>query len=399
MQNQKAAIWFIFLTLLIDVIGFGILIPVFPRMLSELNGITINEASTYGGLLAAVYAMAQFVFSPVIGGLSDQYGRRPVLLTSLAVFSFDYLIMAFAPNFGWLIFGRFLAGVSGASFSTASAYIADISTDENRSKNFGMIGAAFGLGFVIGPFLGGILEQYGTKIPFYVTAALSFMNLVYGYFMVPESLSVDNRRKFDLKRASPWGSFRQLFKYQDLRWLILAFLFLYLGSHAVQSTWNYFTMFRFGWDAQKVSYSLALVGVLVAIVQAGLASKAAKVLGVGRSVIVGFGLYSIGMFLFAIANQSWMMFAFLLPYCLGGIAMPNLQAYMTSKVEANQQGELQGGLTSMNSLTLIIGPLLMTSIFYIFSKPTAPFYLPGAAFVLGGIFMTISFFISWRVLK
>jgi MFS transporter, DHA1 family, tetracycline resistance protein len=399
MRNRKAAIGFIFVTLLIDVIGFGILIPVFPRMLAELNDVSINEASTYGGYLAVVFAIGQFIFSPVMGALSDQYGRRPVLLTSLLVFSIDYLIMAFAPTYIWLVIGRFFAGVSGASFTTASSYIADISTDEDRSKNFGMIGAAFGLGFVIGPFLGGILGQYGMKIPFYTTAGLSFLNFLYGYFILPESLKPENRRKFDIKRANPWGSVKQILTYKNLRWLLVAYIFLFLGSHAVQSTWNYFTMYRFSWTESTVGYSLALVGVLVAIVQAGLAQKVANKIGVGNSVVLGFALYSIGMFLFAFANQSWMMFAFLVPYCFGGIAMPNLQAYMTSTVSANEQGEMQGGLTSLNSLTIVIGPLLMTHIFYLFTKPDAPFVLPGAAFVLGGIFMAMSFVITLIVLR
>jgi len=363
-----------------------------------MNNISINEASKYGGYLLFAFAVAQFIFSPVIGNLSDQYGRRPVLLMSLLGFSIDYLILAFAPDFWWFFVGRIIAGITGASFTTAAAYIADISTPETRSKNFGMIGAAFGLGFIIGPFLGGILGQYNVKLPFYAAAALSFANFIYGYFILPESLALENRRKFDFKRANPWGALKQISKYKQLRYVLLACVFLYIGSHAVQSTWNYFTKYRFQWTEAMVGYSLALVGVLVAIVQAGLAQKAAYFFGLERSIVIGFELYSIGMFLFAFASSTWMLFAFLFPYCFGGIAMPNLQSYMVGKVEPNQQGELQGGLTSLMSVTTIIGPIMMTSVFYFFTTERAPFVFPGAAFFLGGILMSISFLITWRVL-
>ncbi|MBK8055033.1 MAG: TCR/Tet family MFS transporter [Saprospiraceae bacterium] len=398
MIKKDAAIGFIFATLLLDVIGFGIIIPVLPRLLSEMLGIGINEASKYGGYLLFAFAVAQFIFSPVIGNLSDQYGRRPVLLLSLLGFSIDYLILAFAPDFWWFFIGRIIAGITGASFTTAAAYIADISTPETRSKNFGMIGAAFGLGFIIGPLLGGVLGQFGVKIPFYVAAALSFMNFLYGYFILPESLPLDKRRKFDIKRANPWGSLVHIGKYKNVRYLLLAYFFLYVGSHAVQSTWNYFTMYRFGWSEAMVGYSLAIVGILVASVQAMLAQKSALFFGLERSIVIGFGLYTAGMFLFSIANQSWMLFLFLIPYCFGGIAMPNLQSYMVGKVEPNQQGELQGTLTSLMSITTIIGPIMMTSIFYYFTTGLAPFAFPGIAFFVGGILMGISLIITWKVL-
>jgi DHA1 family tetracycline resistance protein-like MFS transporter len=398
MQIKQAGIGFIFVTLLIDVIGFGIIIPVLPKLLADMKGISINEASKYGGYLLFAFAVAQFIFSPVIGNLSDQYGRRPVLLLSLLGFSLDYLILAFAPNFGWFFVGRIIAGITGASFTTASAYIADISTVETRSKNFGIVGAAFGLGFIIGPFLGGVLGQFGVKYPFYTAAILSFANFLYGFFVLPESLSLDHRRKFDIRRANPLGTLRQLAKYKQIISLLAANVFLYLGSHALQSTWNYFTMYRFGWSEAMVGYSLALVGILVTIAQVKLAQKSAHYFGLERSIVIGFALYSTGMFLFAFASSSWMLFAFLVPYCLGGIAMPNLQAYMAGKVAPNQQGELQGGLTSLMSLTTIVGPILMTSIFCYFTTDRAPFTFPGAAFFLGGILMSISFIISWRVL-
>lgn len=399
MRSRQAATGFIFVTLLIDVIGFGIIIPVLPKLLATMGGVGINEASKVGGYLLSAFAIAQFIFSPIIGSLSDQYGRRPVLLLSLFGFSIDYLILAFAPNIWWFLIGRIIAGITGASFTTASAYIADVSTPENRSKNFGMIGAAFGLGFIIGPLLGGVLGDIDIKLPFYVTVGLSFANFIYGYFVLPESLPLENRRKFDFKRANPIGTLKQLISYKALGWLLIAYFFLHMGSHAVQSTWSYFTMYKFDWTQSTVGQSLALVGILVALVQTVLAQKSAAILGLENSVILGFGLYMLGMFLFAFASDTWMMFAFLIPYCFGGIAMPNLQSYMVGKVQANQQGELQGGLTSLMSLTTIFGPLLMTSTFYIFTTGRAPFVFPGAAFFLGGICMALSFFIAWSVLK
>ena len=397
--QRNAAVGFIVITLLIDVIGFGIIIPVLPKMLAEMNHISINEASKYGGYLLFSFALAQFIFSPVMGNLSDQYGRRPVLLFSLLGFGIDYLILAFAPSYSWLLIGRIIAGITGASFTTASAYIADISTPENRSKNFGMIGAAFGLGFIIGPLLGGLLGQLSLRAPFYAAALLSFLNLSYGYFVLPESLSEDLRRPFNWKRANPLGTLRQLGRYKQIGWLLIAYFLLFMGGHAVQSTWNYFTMYHFQWNEAMVGFSLALVGVLAGVVQAGLAQKAANKLGIGKSVYTGFALYTAGMFLFAFASSTWMMYVFLIPYCFGGIAMPNLQSLMVGKVPANEQGELQGGLTSLMSVTTIFGPMLMTHVFYLFTSPSAPIVFPGAAFFLGGIFMLMSFLITFLLLK
>jgi MFS transporter, DHA1 family, tetracycline resistance protein len=399
MKNKKAAVNFIFITILLDVIGFGIIIPVLPKLLAVMENIDINEASKYGGYLIFAFAIAQFIFSPVMGNLSDQYGRRPVLLLSLFGFGIDYLILAFAPNYFWFLVGRIIAGITGASFTTASAYIADISTNEDRSKNFGMIGAAFGLGFIIGPLLGGLLGSIGVKVPFYAAAALTFINFLYGYFILPESLSLENRRKFNWKRANPVGALIQLSKYKEIGVLLIAYFFLYLGSHAIQSNWTYFTMYRFGWSEFLVGVSLAFVGALVGVVQAVLAQKAALRFGLSKSVYYGIALYAIGMFLFAFASSTWMMFVFLIPYCLGGIATPNLQSFMVSKVPANEQGELQGGLTSMISITTILGPIMMTGIFYYFTKADAPFHFPGSAFFLGGICMLISFLITYNLLR
>lgn len=385
--NTKAAIGFIFITLLIDVTGFGLIIPVFPKLIEELIHGGISEASKWGGWLTFAYAIMQFIFAPVLGNLSDKFGRRPVLLFSLAGFGVDYIFLSLAPTIWWLFLGRVIAGITGASFTTASAYIADISTVENRAQNFGMIGAAFGLGFIIGPVLGGVLGQYGSRLPFVVAACLALLNALYGYFVLPESLSKENRRPFDWKRANPLGSLKQLQKYPALGGLIGSLILVYLAAHAVQSTWTFINIEKFQWSEATIGYSLGLVGILVAIVQGGLIRFINPKLGNERSVYFGLTLYTLGLLLFAFASHTWMMFVFLIPYCLGGIAGPALQSIISGAVPANEQGELQGALTSLMSLTSVAGPLLMTHLFAYFTESHAPVRFPGAPFLLGALLM------------
>ena len=359
----------------------------------------ISEAAKYGGWLTFAYAITQFVCAPLIGNLSDKYGRRPIILISLFAFALDYLLLAFSPTIVWLFVGRIIAGLTGASITTASAYIADVSTPENRAKNFGMIGAAFGLGFIIGPVLGGLLGQYGSRVPFYAAAVLCLLNFLYGYFILPESLSKENRRVFEWKRANPIGALLNLKKYPSLIGLILAIFLLYVGSHAVHSNWSFFTMYRFGWDEKMVGISLGVVGLLVGIVQGGLVRFTSPRLGNQKSIYLGLSLYTIGMLLFAFATQSWMMFAFLVPYCLGGIAGPALQSEVSGKVPANEQGEIQGTLASLMSASAIIGPPMMTNTFYFFTHDEAPFQLPGAPFILGGFLMLVSTILAYYSMK
>lgn len=382
---------FIFITLLIDVTGFGVIIPVMPQLIEQLLGVDdISKASQYGGWLTFAYAFMQFLFAPVLGNLSDKYGRRPVLLFSLFGFGIDYLLLSFAPTIAWLFLGRLIAGVTGASFTTASAYIADISTPENRAQNFGMIGAAFGLGFIIGPLLGGLLGELGPRVPFIVAACLALMNWLYGYFVLPESLDKEHRRPFEWKRANPLGSLLQLRKYLAVGGLIGSFVLIYLAAHAVQSNWSFFNIERFKWTPKMIGISLGVIGVLVAAVQGGLVRVVNPRLGNERSVYIGLGLYALGLLLFAFASQSWMMFVFLIPYCLGGIAGPALQSIISGHVPPNEQGELQGALTSLMSATSIVGPLMMTNLFAYFTHKEAPVYFPGASFLLGAVFMLAS---------
>ncbi|MES2329084.1 MAG: TCR/Tet family MFS transporter [Bacteroidota bacterium] len=398
--NRKAAMGFIFITLLIDVTGFGLIIPVMPKLIEQLlHDSSISKASQYGGYLTLAYALMQFLFAPVLGNLSDKYGRRPVLLFSLFGFGIDYLFLSFAPSIGWLFVGRLIAGVTGASFTTASAYIADVSTPENRAQNFGMIGAAFGLGFIVGPLIGGLLGEFGARIPFMVAAGLALTNCLYGYFVLPESLDKEHRRPFDWKRANPVGSLLQLKKYPAVIGLVGSLILVYLAAHSVQSNWSFFNIEKFQWTPKMIGISLGVVGLLVGGVQGGLVRVINPKIGNEKSVYIGLALYALGLLLFAFASQSWMMFVFLIPYCLGGIAGPALQSIISGHVPPNEQGELQGALTSLISVTSIVGPPLMTGLFAYFTKPGAPIHFPGVSFLLGSIFMIASAIWAYFVLK
>lgn len=379
--------------------GWGLIIPVMADLIAQLKHIPVNEASPYGALLLSVFAITQFFFAPVVGNLSDKFGRRPVLLFSLLGFGIDYIILALAPTYGWLFVGRVIAGITGASFTTATAYIADVSTDETtRAKNFGMIGAAFGLGFVLGPALGAFLATWGIRAPFYAAAALCLLNCLYGFFLLPESLTKENRRPFEWKRANPFGSLNFLTKHPEIGGLAISFFLIYLGSQSVQGNWNFFTIYRFNWSEKMVGISLAVVGVLVGAVQAGLTRVVIPKIGNEKSIYIGLSFYTLGLVLFAFATQGWMMFAFLIPYCLGGICGPSLQSVISVHVPPNQQGELQGALTSLMSLTTIIGPLIMNSTFSYFTTDKAPFYFPGIHFLIGAVCMLLAVIITNKVL-
>jgi len=395
MSTRKAAIGFIFITLLIDVIGWGIIIPVMPTLIQTMEDVDLGMASSLNGWMLFAFSMTQFLFAPLVGNLSDKYGRRPILLVSLFGFGLDYILMSWAPSIEWLFVGRIIAGITGASFTTASAYIADISNDQNRAQNFGMIGAAFGMGFILGPIIGGLLGTFGPRVPFIAAAALCFLNWLYGYFILPESLSLEHRRPLDWKRANPLGSLLHLRKYPDIGYLLVAMVLVYLGAHAVQSNWSFYTIERFGWGEGMIGVSLGVVGLLVGVVQGGLTRVINPMLGNARSIYVGLILYAIGMLLFGLATAGWMMLVFLVPYCLGGIAGPALQATITSQVDVREQGELQGALTSLMSATSIVGPPMMTNLFAWAIMPGNPIYLPGAPFFLGSLFMLVSAIIAY----
>ncbi|MBP3942367.1 TCR/Tet family MFS transporter [Sphingobacteriaceae bacterium WQ 2009] len=389
-KKGSASLIFIFITVVIDVIGLGIIIPVMPTLIKTLIGGNLSDASKYGGLLMFSYAFTQFFFASVLGNLSDRYGRRPVLLFSLAGFCVNYCLMGFAPSILWLFIGRLVAGITGASHTVAAAYIADISPAEKKAQNFGLLGAAFGLGFIIGPLLGGLLGHYGARVPFFAAAALSFINLIYGYFVIPESLKPEFRRPFLWRNANPVSSFKFLAQFPKIKVLILVIFLINIGAHAVQSTWSYYTMERYGWNERMVGISLGFIGVLLAIVQAGLLRLIIPKLGLANSIVVGIALNCIAMPLMGLAAAPWMLFAASIPYVFSGIAGPAIQSYISNHTPLNNQGQIQGGLTSVISLTAIIGPPLMSTLFSYFTNPTGKWYLPGAPFFMAAFLAIIA---------
>jgi len=398
-KSSNKVMAFIFATLLIDIIGISIIIPVMPKLIEQLIQGDISQASRYNGWLVFTYAIVQFFCSPILGALSDRWGRRPVLLISLFGLGVDYVLLALAPDIFWLFIGRAIAGIGGASFTTASAYIADVSPPEKRGQNFGLIGVAFGLGFIIGPVIGGLSAHLGARAPFWISAGLSLLNFLYGYFILPESLPKRSRRRFEWRRANPVGALMQLRKYPVVSSLVVSLILLYIAAHAVQSTWSFYTMYKFGWNETMVGYSLGALGIMIAVVQGGLIRVAIPKIGQAKSVIIGLLCYMTGMILFGFATQGWMMFLILIVYCLGGIAGPALQGLISTQVHRSEQGELQGGLTSLMSVASIIGPLTMNSLFAWFTSDNAPVYFPGAPFIAGASLLLMSILLARPFLK
>ena len=399
MKKKNLSLLFIFITIFIDITGLGIIIPVIPALITDLIDGSISEAAKYSGWLMFSYATLQFLFAPILGGLSDQYGRRSIILLSLLGFGINYMVMAIAPTITWLFIGRIFQGIMGASLTTASAYIADISTPEEKAQNFGLIGAAFGLGFILGPVIGGFLGQYGTKIPFIAAAIFTLINVIYGYLILPESLPLQNRRKFDIKRANPVGTLLSLKKYPIISGLLICIVLFNISQHATQSTWTFFTIEQFNWNEKWVGYSLGFVGLMAAIVQGGLIRIIIPKIGNIKSVYFGMIFYIIGLTLFAFANKSWMIFAIVIPFSLGGITGPALQGIMTNNISDDEQGEFQGGITSLVSLTAIIGPLLMTNLFSYYTSDQSSIYFPGAPFLLAAILSFIGLLIAIKQLS
>ena len=286
-QNKNAALGFIVITVLLDSIGFGIIIPVLPELIMEVTGDGLSDAAQYGGWLLFVYALMQFLSSPVMGNLSDRFGRRPVLLISLLIFAFDYILMAWAPSIGWLFLGRLIAGISASTFAIANAYIADLFPPDERSKNFGLLGAAFGCGFIFGPVIGGFLGELGPRVPFYATAGLTFLNFVFGYVVLPESLKSENRRSFDIRRANAFGAIKQLKRYRTVLRLAVANFLYMLGHHALPATWAYWAIERFSWDEREIGWSLGAVGIGMMFVQGFLIRLLIPKYGVEKVAYVG----------------------------------------------------------------------------------------------------------------
>lgn len=372
---------FILVTVLLDTVGFGIIMPVMPHLIVELTGEPLTRAAVYGGWLASTYAVLQFICAPVLGNLSDRFGRRPVLLFAVGALGIDYLVMGLAPTLSWLFFGRAVAGIAGASFTPAYAYVADVTPPEKRAQNFGLIGGAFGAGFIIGPAIGGLLGELGPRAPFFAAATLSLLNFGYGLFVLPESLPADARRPFQWRRANPLGTLLQLRKVPVVLGLLLALFLWQIGHQVMPSIWAFYTIFRFGWTELIVGASLAFVGVVMAVSQATLPRYMVPRLGEARAATIGLISGTLGFVGYAFATEGWMMFALLLTWFLGAVVMPSTQALMSHRVPRSTQGELQGGVASLYSLSSIVGPPIMTQLFGYFSAPGAPVYLPGAAFL------------------
>ncbi len=392
----KRAFFFIFVTILLNMIGFGVIMPVMPKLIMEVTGEGVAHAAKWGGYLSVVYAIMQFFMMPIIGGLSDRFGRRPVMLASLAAYSFDFFIMAIAPTIGIILIARLMAGAFAATFSTANAYIADISPPEKRAANFGLIGAAFGVGFIIGPGIGGFLgDHFGPRAPFYFVAATGAVNFLFGFFTMPETLAPENRRPFDWRRANALGSFRQFSKYPIMLPIAAVLFFAQLAHWTYPSIWAYYAIEKFSWSGAMIGASLMYMGLMSGLVQGGLTRVAIPRLGERRAALFGISVTAVGYLCFAFANQGWMIFAILTFTALGGLAQPSLQGIMSRTIPSNAQGELQGAIAALNSLTMVFSPWIMTQMFSAFSSPGepftlfnitilekgAPFYFPGAPLV------------------
>lgn len=399
-EAKNSALIFIFFTVLIDMIGVGLIVPIIPDLISSLTGQNLSDAALTGGLLITAYAGVQFLFAPVMGELSDRFGRKPILLLSLFGLGVDYFIHAFSPTIAWLFVGRILAGIFGASHTVAFAYIADVSNKENKAKNFGIIGAAFGLGFVIGPAIGGIIgENWGVKAPFFVAAGFSLLNFLFGLFFVKESLAPENRRKINFAKMIPFVSLSNLRKYKAVIGFVIAFGLAQLAGQVMPNTWSYFTMESYDWNKLDVGISLMVVGILVSVVQAFLTGFLVKKFGNKKVIMWGFTLWTLGMFGIAFAGNAFYLYAATIPYVMGGIATPTIQGVVSNRVSDKEQGNLQGVLTSLGSLTAVFAPIIYTTLFSVYSAPEAPLYFPGAPFLAGAIILILATLVAIYSLK
>lgn len=381
-QPGRFALAFIFLTMLIDTIGLGIIIPVSPGIIAQLTHENLSGAARWGGWLFFIYAAMQFLFAPMVGNLSDRFGRRPVLIISLAMLGLDYAITGLAPTIAWLFIGRALSGMAGASYSTVNAYIADISPPEKRAANFGLVGAAFGLGFILGPAIGGFAgEHFGLRTPFFVAAALALANALFGLLVLKESLPAGRRRVFEWWRANPLGSLAALRRYPALIMLFAVLVMVQLAHNALPSTWTYYTMLKFGWGPGGVAWSLVAVGILMALSFGFLPRLLVPRIGETRAVFLGLICIAAAYAGYAFAPNALAFYAWMPVFALGSVGMPALNAIMSHLVPADEQGELQGAIASISSLTAIASPVMMTSLFAWFTSGHAPVYFPGAPFL------------------
>lgn len=392
------ALIFVIIAVAIDAIGLGIIMPVLPNLLTELTGQPLHEAAIHGGWLTFTYALMQFIFMPIIGGLSDAYGRRKILLFSLLCLGLDYLLMGWAPTLGILYIGRIISGATGATYSTANAYIADISPPDKRAQNFGMIGAAFGIGFILGPVIGGFLGEYGPRVPFYAAAAVSLINVAYGYVFLPETLAIEKRRPFSWRRANPFGTLKSVMALPQLGGF-MAVMFLFSFAHfAYPSCFAFFTQAAFEWGPRDVGMSLAFFGLASAFVQGYLIRIAIPKLGLVQCAVIG-TLMNIAAFVgLSFATTGFVGYMWLIPAALGGLGGPAIQNLMSIRVTDDAQGELQGAIGSISGIAMLASPLIMTGLFNKYAAPESAIHFPGAPFLLAGILVAIALLIFiWAV--
>ncbi len=406
-QQRPAAMVFILITLFVDILGIGIIIPVLPELVKEFVRQSGNSdylanvdsvAGLYVGVIGASYSLMQFLFAPILGALSDRYGRRPILLLALFGLGVDYLIQGLAPTIGWLFLGRIIAGIMGASITTANAYIADVSTPENRARNFGLVGVMFGLGFICGPALGGLLGIVHLRLPFFVAAGLALLNWLYGFFVLPESLPPARRSGFTMSKANPLGTVGRLQLYPIVAGLAAAFICMQLAQRGLENVWILYTGYRFHWNEITNGFVLALVGLMAALVQGGLVKPTIQRFGERRTIIGGLCISSVAFLCYGLATQPWMILVTIVFGSLGGVAGPAIQSMVAGSVDPSDQGKVQGALTSLVSLTNILAPLMFTSgLFSYFTSARALFPLPGAPFLAGAMLRVIALVIVLRV--
>ena len=392
---RKASIAVILAVVYVDMLGVGLAFPILPRLIRHFEHGDFARASWMFGIIAAAYALMQFFLAPMLGGLSDRYGRRPIILLALLGMGINYFAMAVAPTLAWLFVGRLVAGAMGATFSTANAYLADITPPEKRAQSFGLIGAAFGFGFITGPALGGFLGDIDLRLPFVFASLLSFTNLAVGFIVLPESLAPENRKPFSLARANPLGALSEIGRFGAIPGLLLVFVLATFANRVAETTWVLFTSYRFGWNGTQIGFSLAMVGVMFVVGQGGLVRIVVPRLGERRAIRLGLLVSALGISLYGIVPQGWMVYPVMVLGLFGWtIAQPATMGLMSRAIPANEQGLLQGAVASVNSLTSVLAPPVWTSVFAYFVSPAAPMIVPGAAFFGAAFVFALAFAVA-----
>ncbi len=396
MSARRPALGFIFVTLVLDILGIGLIIPILPKLVDQLTAGGFSEASHMYGLLAAIYSLMQFLFAPLLGSLSDRFGRRPVILASLLGSGLDYFLLAFAPNLAWFFVGRIISGITGANFSAATAYIADVSPPEKRAANFGLIGAAFGLGFIIGPAVGGLLGEIDLRLPFVVAGCLTLANWLYGLFILPESLAEKNRSRFSWGRANPVGSLLSLRRYPFVLGLSGSHFLVQVAHQVLPSTWVLYTAYRYGWTPAHTGTSLAVVGLMAAIMQGGVTRIVVPRLGEMKTAALSLVVSGLAYVAYGLATEGWMLYVIIVIGSVGGLANPAIKGLIANSIGDHEQGQVQGSLSSLTSLAGIIGPPLAAGLFGFFIAEKAPVYLPGAAFFFSAVLVLVAIALAVR---